>query len=276
MIGDKKEIQAGDSSTNIQGNKVTVVNNGLSYTEVKEVFMDLFKNNFYELGEKASQVARERAEQITNVFLEKLQNVSPEAINNTTDPDVRYAIYTVQKEHARLGNEDIANLLIDVLVNRTKVVDDSLVKIVLNESLEVIPKLTLRQIDALTFLFLVRNVSFSGNLNEFIKLLIPFSSSLSLEPSFYQHLQYAGCISISIGEHDLDNAFKKKFPIDLDNKNIAEELIKIEPEMEKVQQYWKESFAKNSTLTSVGTAIAHANFVSKTGINADLSIWIKE
>ncbi|MEM5672126.1 hypothetical protein AAHB54_13835, partial [Bacillus cereus] len=42
----------GDNSTNIQAKNVTVQQNGLSYTAVKEVAMDVFKSNFYDLGKQ--------------------------------------------------------------------------------------------------------------------------------------------------------------------------------------------------------------------------------
>lgn len=278
MLENNKAINAGDGSTNIQGKTVNVTNNGLSYSEVKEVAMDVFKSNFYELGESAAKTARERAEQMTNDYLEKLEKVSPNSISNVNDPDVQYAIYSAQMHHARLGNKEISKLLVDILVNRTKIVDETLMRLVLNESIEVIPKLTLRQIDALTFLFIVGNVSYSGSLEEYISMMMPFSKSLSLEPTFYQHLQYTGCISISIGEKDFNTIIKNRFPDKLEKSgvNVTDELLAIDTNVGKVQHYWKDSLAKNSTLTSVGIAVAHANFVNKSGIKADLSIWIKE
>ncbi|MDF1997604.1 LPO_1073/Vpar_1526 family protein [Peribacillus frigoritolerans] len=278
MKNNQNDIVSGDESTNIQGRDHVTVNqyNGLSYLEVKEIAMDVFKSNFYELGERASRTAKERAEQITNDYLRKLEKVSAESINNVNDPDVQYGIYTVQMQHARLGNKEISELLVDVLVSRTKIVDEPLLKLVLNESLLAIPKLTLRQIDVLSFLFIVKYVGFSGSLEEYISMVMPFSESLSLESSFYQHLQYAGCISISMGESDLNSIFKNKFPNILDEVNVTDKLLATDQNIGKVQHYWQNSIVKNSTLTSVGIAIAHANFVNKTGILADLSIWIKE
>ena len=278
-MSDKQNIRAGNESTNVQGKDITVNQyNGLTYSDVKEVAMDIFKSNFYELGEKAAENARDRAEQITNDYLEKLEKDSPESINNVDDPDVQYAIYTTQMQHARLGNKEISELLVEVLVSRTKIVDETFLRLVLNESLQVIPKLTLRQIDALTFLFLVREARYEGSLEEYISTVMPFSESLSLESIFYQHLQYTGCISISIASSEFNNIVKKNYPdrFEKSNVNVSDELMAIDHNVGRVQDYWKDSYAKNSTLTSVGIAIAHANFVYKTGFKVDLSSWIKE
>lgn len=51
-------------------------------------------------------------------------------------------LFSAQKEHARIGDEDLGDLLVQLLVDRTKVRDRNLVQIALNESLEVAPKLT--------------------------------------------------------------------------------------------------------------------------------------
>lgn len=278
MKNNQNDIVSGDQSTNIQGRDHVTVNqfNGLTYQEVKEIAMNIFKSNFYELGEKASEIARERAEQITNDYLKKLEVDSPESINNVADPDVQYAIFTAQKGFARLGNREIADLLVDVLVNRTKINDDSLLKLVLNESLDAIQKLTMKQINALTLIFLMNSVRIQENIRVFIELLNKFADDLSLEPSFYQHMQYVGCVSISIGEKEFNNLFKMHYPIELEKKDITSVLLHIEPNIGKLQDYWKRSYAKNLSLTSVGIAIAHANLAAKTNITGELSIWIRE
>lgn len=68
-IGDKKLISGGNGSTNIQGNIVTINQqnqNGLNYQDVRQVFMDIFKSNFYDLGESATHIVKKRAEEVTN------------------------------------------------------------------------------------------------------------------------------------------------------------------------------------------------------------------
>ncbi|MGR5910269.1 LPO_1073/Vpar_1526 family protein [Bacillus pacificus] len=71
-MGIKKELHAGDNSTNIQAKNVTVQQNGLSYTAVKEVAMDVFKSNFYDLGKTVENTINERAEEIINEYLKRL------------------------------------------------------------------------------------------------------------------------------------------------------------------------------------------------------------
>ncbi|WP_040207181.1 LPO_1073/Vpar_1526 family protein [Neobacillus jeddahensis] len=278
MIGDKQEIIAGDGTTNIQGNKVTVVNNGLSFPEVRQVAMDVFKSNFYDLGEKVEKLVNERAEEILNKYLGTLQSTAPEALSNTEDPDLRFAIYETQKNHARLGDDEIRDLLVDVLIKRTTNQNESFVKLVLNEALTIIPKLTTKQIDVLSFIFMFRYLTFVNpvpfaafynTINEIIK-----SEGIPNNEIFYQHLQYSGCLSISIGSATsqaiMDNR-KSQF-IDDDVKPLISSYNTFPMYLQK----WDNTKLCNSSLTSVGIAIALSNIKRKTGLDLDLRIWVHE
>lgn len=62
----------------------------------------------------------------------------------------------------------------------------------------------------------------------------------------------------------------------LSKKEIEDRLIEIgKPFLEVLLDVWKNSAMKNMSLTSVGIAIAQANYRRKTGQTLDLSLWIK-
>lgn len=151
----KQNQKGGDNSTNIQAGEVTVVQ-GLDYPQVREVALDVFRSNFYELSGQARDIATERAEKITEEFLEKLQRENPEGFKKAEDPDFQYALFTVQKEYARTGDEDLGDLLVDLLVDRSKQEQRNILQIVLNESLNVAPKLTDDQLAALAVVFIFK------------------------------------------------------------------------------------------------------------------------
>jgi len=56
---------------------------------------------------------------------------------------------------------------------------------------------------------------------------------------------------------------------------IKDYLIKVVPEIEPLFDLWKDSQLSKFGLTTVGIAIAQANFRRKTGVKLDLSIWVK-
>jgi hypothetical protein len=205
----KQSQKGGENSTNIQTGELTIIQ-GMTYPEVRQVALDVFKSNFYELAGEARNIASERAEQVTEEFLSKLQIENPDGFAKAQDPDFQYALYTVQKEYARTGDEDLGGLLVDLLVDRSKQDQRDILQTVLNESLSVAPKLTQDQLAclAVTFLFKYTQNHGIGNhaqLGEYFDRMIkPFSENLSKKQASYQHLEFSGCGSISMGSSKLE------------------------------------------------------------------------
>jgi hypothetical protein len=247
MINDKNLKQEGaDGSTNIQaGSGSVTINQGLSYSDVKEIAKDVFKANFLELSEKAAATATVRASQLVEKFLNELEKRSTEAVNNMENPAMQHALYTAQKEYAISGEEELGNLLVDILVDRASITERNLRQIVLDESLQIVPKITNSQLDSLSIVFLLRYSHNEGVINSrlldgyFQNFLSPFVNGLSKEPSLSQHLQYCGCASEAMAmtkiEHILrknyQNAFTRGF-------TIAEFIEKVGPMQQYYQYLW--------------------------------------
>lgn len=340
-----QEQQAGDKSTNLQAQNITV-NQGISYQDAKEIATDVFKNNFLHLSQKALITAEQRAQELIEDFLIKMNSEKPDSINSVESPSMQYALFSAQKEFAKTGDKDLSDILVDLLIERSDKEERTLLQIVLDESIEVAAKLTQPQFDVLTLVFILKySINHSlGNLeklnNYFNTYIIPFCNNLTQENSCYQHLEYANCSSMllggKIGEIFSDNylgLFSKGFPkielenllgdnandliiqclqnkdlfqikalhlnqleTQLTNLQISENLktqiiqkfksnvfsiIEVEnyitqtfPSLENFIKIWNETMCQVN-LTSVGIALGRANFKRKTGINLDLSIWIK-
>ena len=282
MIKNKQEISAGDHSTNIQGSDVTVNQYGLKYSDIKDVAMDVFKSNFYDLGEKVEKLVNERAEEIINKYLKRLEEESPESIKNTEDPDVRFSIYEVQKSYARLGDKEISDLLVDILIQRTMNPDESFKKLVLNEAITVIPKLTTKQIDVLSLIYLVKYLLFIPEFkipfNHYNSVIQPFLTRIDIPNNqmVYQHLQYSGCVSISIGSSDFETIMIHKFPHLFRNSGDIIQVLGSFPDLSHLKNIWDNSKLCNCSLSSVGIAIALSNLKIKMGYEWNLNLWINE
>lgn len=350
MINDKIfKQEGGANSTNLQGENI-VIHQGITYEDAKGIALDVFKSNYLELSVKAADIAKQRAEMLVDDFLQEIRQRNPQAINTMEDPGMQYAIYSAQREYAKTGDKDLSSMLVDVLVDRASMPDRNLKQIVLDESLQIIPKLTISQLDTLTLVFILK---YSQNhvinslitLKSYLEQIInPFVHSLSKENSLYQHIEYAGCGSVSLGQNKIENILLNRYKglffsgftieqltpiIDdynqypdfftpclqdaskrqinaisnevLDRKlkeiNAHEDIVnkfnslfgQYQMELEEIKVFlekqgdfmkslidiWNNSSMKNLTLTSVGITIAIANLRRKTGITADLGIWIK-
>lgn len=211
----KQSQSGGDDSINIQagGN----VSYGLDYSAARQVALDVFEANFYRLAGQAREIASERAEKITEDFLCKLIKDYPAGIEQSKDPDFQHGLFTMQKEYARCGDEDLGALLVSLMVERAKNPSRSLSQIVLNESIEVVPKLTPQQISTLSLVFAFRYKRFGGvgNLQSFYTALREcvnrYKDGVLTKMAGLQHLQYTGCGSIAAVESQLGELFLKVY-----------------------------------------------------------------
>lgn len=212
----KQNQESGNNSTNLQGQSV-VVNQGISYLDAKEIAIDVFKANFLKLSQQASETAVSRAEELVDSFIEKLEERSPKSVESVETPGLQYALFNAQKEYARTGDKDLSEVLVDILVDRAEEKERNLMQIVLDESITVVPKLTTSQMDTLSLIFILKysqnysvvdDSSLKRYINNYIK---PFIENLSKEDSLFQHLEFSGCSSRSIGAHKLQDQFKSTY-----------------------------------------------------------------
>jgi hypothetical protein len=214
MLNKDQKQNVAQNSTAIQAaGNVTITQTGLTYAEVRNVAMDLFRENFHKLSKEANETAKARAEEITEEYLLKLQKEFPAGLEKSHDPDFQYALFTVQQQYARNGDKDLGALLVDLLVDRSKHEQRDILQIVLTESLSTAPKLTENQLAALAVIFLFKYTQslIVGNhqmLGEFLdKYVASFASKVVKNLACYQHLEFSGCGSIGLGARSLESIF---------------------------------------------------------------------
>lgn len=209
----KSQAQTVDAgATAIQANgDVAITNIGLTYENARAVALDVFQANFYQLSSMAVETAKARAQEITEDFLSKLASENPAGLSQSNDPDFQYVLFSAQREYARCGDKELEDLLVDLLVDRTKQEQRGMLQIVLNESLNTAPKLTEEQLASLALIFLFKytqNLQV-GNHDQFGSYLDkhaePFIAKAAKGRASYQHLEFAGCGSCSLAMSALEN-----------------------------------------------------------------------
>jgi hypothetical protein len=213
MFNKDQNQEASEGAIAIQaGGDVSITQTGLTYLEVREVALDVFRANFHKLAGKAEQVARSRAEEITEDFLHKLEKENPTGFEKAQDPDFQSALFTVQKEYAKSGDKDLGDLLVDLLIDRSKQEQRDILQIVLNESLNTAPKLTESHLAVLAIIFLFsytqQRILFNHEkLGEYFDAnVLPFQPKLVQNNACYQHLEFTGCGSVQMGSRLLEDA----------------------------------------------------------------------
>jgi|LGVF01.1.fsa_nt_gb hypothetical protein len=274
--------KSGNHSTTVQGGPV-VIHQGISYENARSIALEVYDANIVKMSEEAAQRATRRAEHLTERFLSNVRERYPGAIGSMQDPGMQMALFSAQKEYARSGDADLESLLIDILVERAKHNEQSLDKIVLDESLTVVPKLTIEHLDALTVNFLlIRSDLDFEDIEQFCNFiedqLIIFSRHLTKKNSCYEHLEYAKCGSIMrVGRWaPIDGIIRARWPrlfIDANNSEhcgfVLEKIKTRIPELHKLFDVWENSQLSQFDLTTVGVSVAKANYRRITGIKLD-------
>lgn len=238
MFENAQEQVAVGGATAIQaGGNVSLTKVGLTYLEVRDVALDVFRANFYELAGMAKEVAKERAEQITEKFLKQLEKENPGGLGKANDPDFQHSLFTVQKEYARCGDKDLGDLLVDLLVDRSKQDQRNILQIVLNESLLTAPKLTESQLAALAIVFFFRYTQSFGIGNHqalgknWDRNVLPFAGRFAISDASYQHLDFCNCGSSSLAgvslEQILGSVYQGLFSRGFDASEIANRQISV-------------------------------------------------
>lgn len=218
-MSETQDQSATGGSTAVQAGRDVIVTNttGLTLMEARQVAIDVFNANFIRLADEAASIASERADALREKFFERLSRENPEGLQQAKDPGFQHAFYTAQKEQARTGDVDLGDLLVDLLVDRTKHSERDIRQIVLDESLNTAPKLTDGQIAALSSIFLLRYTRNHGLLNHkalgeyFDKYVEPLASKLATSTASFQHLEFTGCGAIGAFHFLPEQNFEKNY-----------------------------------------------------------------
>lgn len=286
MLGKKQEQRTEENSTAIQaGGDVNLTqNNGLMFSEVKELCLLFLRDNFPALRDEAVREAQSNVE----IFATKLESelahkIGSIALEKFRDPDVQAMINDAVQASARKGVKANPSVLIDLISERASIANDDFKDIVLSEAVLVVPKLTNAQISYLSFIHFMTSCSIGGlnhisGLEHHSKLALnAVSLGFNLSDSQKKHIQYAGACSIASMMYvdiydvwsdiykDLGYTSKEDLKVDIDKYCPTTKTL--------LEQFEENSVGGQITLTSVGQAIAIAHLSKSIG-HLDYNIWI--
>lgn len=189
---------------------------GMDYQNTKALCLDLIKNELDIYKDEAEKIARERDEHFLATFFNQLheEKFDDETIfNEFKNPDMQYSYIEAQKAYIRLGTSELETILSNLLVDRAKEKQRSLLQIALAEALTVVPMLLPEQLDILALSFRLRYTKslIVNNFDSFFKYLetsiIPHVDDSQIKESLFQHLVYTKAGSIDIAEIGLEKIF---------------------------------------------------------------------
>ncbi len=134
------------------------------------------------------------------------------------DPDFQYLLTRGQHAYARSGDNGIKEVLVDLIVERSKQSERSLLALSLNDAVEKSAILTANEFAEITLCFFMHSVNLTlwvppSKLSEFISSVInPLLPLISHSNVSYTYMQSHGCGSVlQIAQTNFDDLFRAKF-----------------------------------------------------------------
>lgn len=217
IIEQHQDIKKGANATQI-ANQCNYY--GISYKDAKELCSDLIKSELDIYKREAEEIAKHRDDSLLNNFFSRL---SEERITNDTiigelkNPDMQFSYVEAQKSYIRLGTKELEDTLAELLVDRIKEKNRTLLQIALGEAITVVPMLLSEQLDILSICFRLKYTKTLSinNLETFFNYIrtsiLPHINGEQKKQSLYQHLVYAKTGSIDMGEFLLEDIFSRNY-----------------------------------------------------------------
>ena len=244
-----QKLESGDNSQNIQVNGN--LSCGISYTEARQIALDVFNANCQTLIREATRTSEIRANEIVEDFIKKLFEEHPELSYRLQEPSIQYSTFYVIMNYVKTGDVDLKERLLKMLMHRMEAKDRSMEQIVLDEAIEILPKLTQDLINILSLVFSAiyvrHNIKNLDTFNDFInnKLMVFYPDQTS--DAIYTHLQYTGCCTLlsegatykpfpSIIKNRYSGLFNKGFSKELLEQSLSANFELISPIVTNCQQ----------------------------------------
>lgn len=351
MVDNQKQ-SANNGSMAVQAGGPVSINTGMTSAQMAEILSAL-AIHVETLGRHGKEAIENRLREFESSIIERFANDAAAQTEAFLEPDFLAATLDAQRAYARSGDSDLRDVLIDLIVQRSKNKDRSRLSLTLNDAIQKVGSIPQADLNAMSLMFVFQNAQSQGigNLAQLAAFLaslaVPISKDISSSKSAFDYLSAHGCVVTSPGiitypsamqiildrygaavakglpEASMRSAFSnydalmcvglvvdspyggelKTFSYcgpDLD-KRLAERLIlgdyyeryrsltkdflpseeefigaisEMLPEAQQILNAYDAPPLRNTSLTSIGIALAHANLARGPLREVDLSIWI--
>lgn len=219
MVDQNQKV--GKGSTAIQSGGHTIIKQGLSAADMRHI-LDALAAQFPAQLAAAKQIVDVRLADFERRILEKFEDARDANPDAFADPDFQYVVRSSQHAYARLGDEGVRDVLIDLIAHRSKQQERNRLSLTLNEAVEKAALLTKNEFAELSLCYLLKYTinnrignleTFSHYFREYISPLLP---DISKENASYQYLEAQSCGNLSLGAirtagHDAIQIFRLNY-----------------------------------------------------------------
>lgn len=203
---------------------------------IKALVQDVFEKNFIRLQAVAQEEAQRRVDLLKKRISETVSSkLSNDELSKFGEPDVQYALFEAIKAGARSDNQTLRNILTSLIVERVRKNDDDLKRIIYNEAIATLGKLTSNQLDILALRLIVDWKVYSlkevvGDWRSYLKDLDyyvkPFVNCRITDADI-KHLQYSACAYVLHFDDSIIRKFESYVPFIFQNPIDEEQVFSL-------------------------------------------------
>lgn len=171
------KLQAGDQSNQALVENGTVVFNGHTYGEIRQIAIDVAKAEVLPAARAvAAELIEDRVNIITDMVLRAIMKRDSELLRSFSNPRFLAPLVSAQKSYAETGDDELGSVLSGLLTSLASEPIRTRKEIVLREAIECAPKLTSQHLGALSAILLIQRFSFqvARNLDHLLEMMDEF------------------------------------------------------------------------------------------------------
>lgn len=197
----KQNQQAGDYSNQIMADTVNQYL-GIQISDIVPLVHSLVKSEMEIYQQIAEVEARVRFEEFTKTLESTIEEKVSDKVEKFAEPAMQYAARQATLGYIKSGEPEQKNALIDLLIERMSAEDRSSKQLLIDEAIQILPKLSSKCIAALT-LITYSNLKMVGLKSYFLSLVKNLSpvlaSVVDIDNLDIEYLVQTGCLSSILG-----------------------------------------------------------------------------
>lgn len=146
MLERNKQEVSNVSDSFVQQANGDIHNHGLGYNDVKEICHDVVRQELAIVTKEATDSFHHEISAFENLFVDRLEKLeNPHVMEKLKTPKLQFALHDTIKEYAKSDDVDTKEELVDLLIERLKVEEHTTEQYLIDESIKIIPNLSLFQ-----------------------------------------------------------------------------------------------------------------------------------
>lgn len=235
LTNNKQEVADVQNSVVNQAQGDIIIHNGITAETAMEICKCVVRSELAIYTQQANETAHKRLDEISEKTIDRISSLKQELLQRFNEPAIQIALNETFKSHIAVGDEEVEENLIDLLIERLNVQDRTTEQAIIDEARSIIPKLSPAAIALVTVLVFSKLI-FPYNKSKYEELIIKLSPIIhriqNITALDAEYLKQVGCGS---GNHMMvvNSSFEKTLMTDYEL--IFREPLSLE-DFNKIQQ----------------------------------------